>query len=183
MKQTKNYSISQIALRIFAVLLLTIVPSVAFAQGATNPQLAKRVRHELVTLPYYGVFDNLAYSVSGSTVVLRGQVVRPTLKTEAQARVREIEGVDHVDNQIEVLPVSPFDDDIRRRAYRTIFSHPQMTKYGIQPVPPVHIIVKNGNLSLEGVVANEADKNVAGILANQVPNVFSVRNHLRISRD
>jgi hyperosmotically inducible protein len=133
-------------------------------------------------LPYYGVFDNLAYKVEGSTVTLMGQVSRPTLKSDAENVVKKIEGVEHVKNEIEVLPVSPNDNRIRRAVFRAIYSDPTMDRYAIQAVPPIHIIVKNGNVALEGVVATEADKNIAGIRANGVSGVFSVANNLRVEK-
>ncbi len=127
-------------------------------------------------LPYYGVFDNLAYRVDGNTVTLEGQVTRPTLKSEAEKVVKDIEGVERVVNNIEVLPVSPNDD------YRTIYGDTALSRYGLQAVPPIHIIVKNGNVTLEGVVANEGDKNIANIRANGVSGVFSVKNNLRVEK-
>ena len=112
-------------------------------------------------LPYYGVFDNLAYRVDGNTVTLLGQVTRPTLKSDAENVVKDIEGVERVNNQIEVLPLSPMDDRIRMATYRAIYSAPGLDRYAMQAVPPIHIIVNNGKVTLEGVVANEADKNMA----------------------
>jgi hyperosmotically inducible protein len=145
-------------------------------------RIVREVRHELVMLPYYGVFDNLAYRVDGATVTLMGQVTRPTLKSDAENVVKRIEGVEHVKNEIEVLPVSPNDDRIRRAVYRAIYSDPTMDRYAIQAVPPIHIIVKNGNVNLEGIVATEADKNIAGIRANGVSGVFSVTNNLHVEK-
>ena len=142
--------------------------------------LMKEVRHELVMLPYYGVFDNLAFRVNGSQVELYGQVTRPTLKSAAVQVVRQIEGVEKVVNNIEVLPVSPNDDRIRLGEYRAIYGHPALSRYSLQAVPPIHIIVKNGQVTLEGVVANETDKNIANVQANSVPGVFSVTNNLRV---
>jgi hyperosmotically inducible protein len=133
-------------------------------------------------LPYYGVFDNLAYKVEGYTVTLIGQVTRPTLKSDAENVVKKIEGVEHVKNEIEVLPPSPGDDRIRRAEYRTIYGDTGLNRYALQAVPPIHIIVKNGNVALEGVVATEADKNVAGIRANGVSGVFAVVNNLRVEK-
>ena len=145
--------------------------------------LVKEVRHELVMLPYYNVFDNLAYRVEGSKVTLIGQVTRPTLKSDAGNVVKRLEGVTEVDNQIEVLPLSPNDDNIRYAVYRAIYSFPSLsTRYGYRAVPSIHIIVKNGNVNLEGAVANEADKNVANIQANGVSGVFSVTNNLRVEK-
>lgn len=138
----------------------------------------RNVRKELVMLPFYSVFDNFAYRVDGDKVTLFGQVSRPTLRTDAERVVKQVEGVSAVDNQIEVLPNSPNDDRIRLRTYRAIYSKPQLQRYAMQAVPPIHIIVKNGNVTLEGVVANQGDKNVAGIAANGVSGVFSVTNNL-----
>src|SRR5712691_3861930 len=144
-------------------------------------RLSKEVRHQLVMLPWYSVFDNLAYQVEGDKVTLYGQVTRPTLKSDAEAAVKSIEGISTVLNNIEVLPPSPMDDQLRRALYRAIYGDPGLSRYSIQAVPSIHIIVKNGNVTLEGVVDSEADKNLAGIRANQVPNVFSVKNNLVIS--
>jgi hyperosmotically inducible protein len=143
--------------------------------------VANEVRHRLVMLPWYSVFDNLAYKVEGDKVALYGQVTRPTLKSDAEAVVKGIEGVTTVVNNIEVLPPSPMDDQLRRALYRAIYGDPGLSRYSIQAVPSIHIIVKNGNVTLEGVVDSEADKNLAGIRANQVPNVFSVKNNLVVS--
>jgi hyperosmotically inducible protein len=150
--------------------------------GGTSGQqrIMKEVRHELVMMPYYSLFDNLAYKVEGGTVTLLGQVTRPSLKSEAESRVKHIEGVDKVVNNIEVLPASPMDDQIRRATYRAIYSDPTLSKYAWGAVPPIHIIVDNGRVTLEGVVDNESDKNVAGIRAKGVPNTFSVQNNLRV---
>lgn len=153
-----------------------------FAADKNTDRLAKEVRHELLMLPYYGVFDNLAYRVDGAKVTLFGQVSRPTLKSDAEKVVKKIEGVERVENEIEVLPNSPNDDRLRLAVYRAIYSKPQLQRYQLGAVPPIHIIVKNGNVSLEGVVANEGDKNVAGIAANGVPGVFSVKNNLAVEK-
>ena len=131
-------------------------------------------------LPYYGVFDNLAYSVNGGVVALYGQVTNPTLKSDAGNVVKRIEGVTKVDNQIEVLPLSPMDDQIRRAAYRVIYSEPALSRYAMQAVPPIHIIVDNGKVTLVGVVDNAGDKNIAGVRANTVPGVFSVANNIQV---
>ena len=147
--------------------------------GGTD-RLTKEVRHELVMLPYYGVFDNLSYRVDGHTVTLIGQVTRPTLKKDAENVVKDIEGVERVNNQIEVLPLSSADDAIRLATYRAIFGKPGLDRYSMQAVPPIHIIVANGKVTLEGVVASESDKNQAGIYANGVSGVFSVTNNLRV---
>src|SRR5436309_4407438 len=144
--------------------------------------LEKEVRHELVMLPYYSVFDNLTFKVDGDRVELSGQVSRPTLKSDAERVVKSIEGVQSVTNNLEVLPVSPNDDRIRLAVYRAIYGHTALQQYGLRSVPPIHIIVKNGNLTLEGVVGNEVDKNIANIQARSVPGVFSVTNNLRVEK-
>jgi len=155
----------------------------AFAAAQPNQdKIVKEVRHELVMLPYYGVFDNLAYRVDGTKVTLFGQVTQPTLKSDAERAVKKIEGVQNVDNEIEVLPLSPNDDQIRRAAYRQIYSKPPLQRYQMGAVPPIHIIVKNGNITLVGVVDSEADKNMAGIAANGVPGSFKVTNELVVGK-
>ena len=145
-------------------------------------RLEKEVRHELVMLPYYDVFDNLAFKVEGGTVTLLGQVTQPTTKSDAEKSVKQIEGVERVNNQIEVLPLSPNDDRIRRAVYRAIYGTPGLDRYGLQAVPPIHIVVRNGNVSLEGAVGTEMDKTLAGLKANGVSGVFSVKNNLQVDR-
>ncbi len=164
-----------------------LFPSGAVAQGTKQDpareksRLAEQVRKELVLLPYYGIFDQLAFEIKDiDTVVLTGQVTRPTLKSEAENVVRRIEAVGKVENQIEVLPNSPNDDRIRIATYRAIYSKPGLDRYALRAVPPIHIIVKNGEVTLVGVVATEMDKNLAGMMANGVPDVFKVTNNLRV---
>src|ERR1700722_6654774 len=152
------------------------------AAQSNQEKITKEVRHELVMLPYYGVFDNLAYRVDGTKVTLFGQVTRPTLKSDAENVVKRIEGVTSVDNEIEVLPLSPNDDQIRRAAYRQIYSKPALQRYQMGAVPPIHIIVKNGNITLVGVVDNQGDKDMAGIAANGVPGSFKVTNDLAVGK-
>jgi hyperosmotically inducible protein len=149
---------------------------------AGSDRISREVRHELVMLPYYGVFDNLAYRVNGPNVTLLGQVTRPTLKTDAGHAVKMIEGVENVDNQIEVLPLSPNDDRIRIATYRAIYGQPPLDRYAMQAIPPIHIIVANGKVALEGVVANQADKDMAALRANGVSGVFGMTNNLRIEK-
>jgi hyperosmotically inducible protein len=169
-------------------LLLCVAASVFGAgqgtQRGANPRgeerISREVRHELVMLPYYSIFDNLAYQVNGSTVVLMGQVTRPSLKSDAEGVVKRIEGIEKVDNRIEVLPPSPMDDRIRMAEYRAIYGNAALNRYAMGALPPIHIIVKNGNVDLEGVVANEGDKNIAGIQAKSVPGVFQVTNNLKV---
>jgi len=178
---------------LFAVLALPLIFSmVALAIPTTqdNPRtgalsqksidrIYKEVRHELVMLPYYGVFDNLSYKVdSDGTVTLLGQVARPTLKSDAGNAVKRIEGVEKVVNNIEVLPTSINDDRIRRDAYRAIYGNSALSQYQLRAVPPIHIIVNNGHITLEGVVARQMDKQIAGMQANGVPGAFSVTNNL-----
>jgi hyperosmotically inducible protein len=143
-------------------------------------RFVREIRHELVMLPYYGVFDNLLYKVDGYKVTLMGQVTRPTLKNDAERVVKDIEGVEQVINNIEVLPLSPNDDRIRLAVYRAIYGHTALNRYALNAVPPIHIIAKNGNVTLEGVVANEGDRNITNIQANGVSGVFSVANNLRV---
>jgi hyperosmotically inducible protein len=133
-----------------------------------------------VTLPFYGVFDNLAYEVNGDTVTLHGQVVRPSTRSDAEHRVRRLDGVSRVVNQIEVLPLSSFDDSIRYRAYRTVFGTGSLYRYAMGANPSIHIVVNRGHLTLEGVVGSEGDSRFAHIAARQVPGVFSVTNNLRV---
>jgi hyperosmotically inducible periplasmic protein len=178
---------------LFFSLLLTLSPAgstfaatrektQAPAPDSANYQawLTNQVRHKLVMLPFYSVFDNLQYQVEGGKVTLRGQVKTPMLKSDAERAVKHIEGVEAVDNQLEVLPVSFNDDRIRRATFRTIYSFGSLQMYGVRSVPPIHIIVNNGHVTLEGSVANQTDKNVAGIRANSVSGVFSVTNNLRV---
>lgn len=143
--------------------------------------LIQEVRHQLVLLPYYSVFDNLAFRVEGDTVILEGQVVRPTLKSDAENVVKKIESVSKVVNNIEVLPPSPMDDQIRRAVYRAIYGDPALSRYAESAVPSIHIIVKNGSVTLVGVVDSETDKNLAYMRASGVPNVFSVKNELVVA--
>lgn len=171
--------ISQFTIGLVALALLAIAPAVASAQD-TNPQLAKKVRHELVTLPYYGVFDNLAYSINGSDVTLYGQVVRSSTRSDAARRVRKIPGVTRVVNNIKVLPLSTFDDRIRAATYRSIARMGGLYRYLQGTNPSLHIVVAGGHVALEGVVSNSGDRNLAYMAANRVPGVFSVQNNLRV---
>jgi len=156
----------------------------AFVRGHQGmSKLAQEVRHQLVMLPYYSIFDDLAFRVDGSTVTLMGAVVRPILKSDAENVVKGVEGVTQVNNEIEVLPPSPMDNQIRRAVARAIYGDPAIgDRYGNQALPSIHIIVKNGNVTLEGVVANEGDRNLINIRANGVPNVFKVTNNLQIEK-
>jgi hyperosmotically inducible protein len=164
-----------------AMVLASVLLTASFA-FATSPQpkSMEKIRKELVTLPYYGVFDSLEYKLEGSTVTLYGQVVNPVTRSGAARRVARLEGVDQVINNIEVLPVSGFDDSIRARAYRSIFRSGSLYRYAMGTNPSIHIIVRNGNVTLEGVVSSRMDSQLAYMAANQVPGVFSVTNNLRV---
>jgi len=150
------------------------------APARSTERIAKEVRHELLMLPYLGGFRNISNKVDGYNVTLAGQVTRPTLKSEAENVVKKIEGVEHVDNQIEVLPPSPMDDRLRRQLYSAIYGYPALQKYALGVQQPIRIIVKSGKVTLEGVVDSEADKNIANIRANSVSGVFSVTNNLQV---
>src|SRR5579875_1082554 len=154
----------------------------AFERGPSGEgHIAQEVRHQLVMLPYYTIFDDLAFRVNGTQVTLLGDVTNPVLKSDAQNVVKNVEGVTSVNNQINVLPLSPMDWQIRRAEFRAIYGDPQIgDRYGHQALPPIHIIVSNGHVRLEGLVANQGDKNLIGIRANGVPNVFSVQNDLKV---
>jgi hyperosmotically inducible protein len=151
------------------------------AQDPNEQHIAKEVRHELVMLPYYSIFDDLEYQVNGDTVTLLGSVVNPTLKSDAENAVKHIEGVRRVDNQIKVLPPSPMDDQIRRQVARAIYSQDGLYRYSMGAVPSLHIIVDNGHVTLKGVVDNQMDKTQAKMAANQVPGVFSVDDQLQVA--
>ena len=155
----------------------------AFVAGAADDsRIVQQVRHQLLMLPYYGVFDDLAFRVEGGTVTLEGAVTRPILKSDAESVIKKIEGVTRVVNEIQVLPPSPMDDRIRLAVYRAIYGDPALAdRYGYRAIPSIHIIVNGGHVTLEGAVANEADKNLANIRANAVPGVFSVQNNLTIA--
>ncbi|MEZ5401628.1 MAG: BON domain-containing protein [Bryobacteraceae bacterium] len=153
--------------------------SAAGEQAAAAQTLARKVRHELVTLPFYGVFDNFAYKVEDGAVTLYGKVTRPTLRSSAENVVKRIEGVNHVVNNIEVLPLSPYDDRIRFAVLRAIYGAPGLDRYGLGAQPSIRILVRNGEVTLEGVVMNDADRNHANIRANGVSGVFRVTNNLR----
>lgn len=157
-----------------------------FAQNATSSKsqdrITREVRHELLMLPYFGVFDYIGYKVEGSTVTLVGEVVRPTLKSDAQNAVKRIEGVERVDNQIEILPPSSQDDQLRIALFRAIYQYPALQKYELGVVKPIRIIVKSGRVTLEGTVDSEADKNLVGVRANTVPGIFSVTNNLQVEK-
>jgi hyperosmotically inducible protein len=165
-----------------AILAATIANSAAPVSEKAQARIAKEARHEILSLPYFDVFDNIEFRVDGYNVTLMGQVTRPTLKTDAEKVVKEIEGVENVTNQIEVLPLSPNDDRLRVALYRSIYGFTSLQRYALPVIKPIRIIVKNGNVTLEGVVDSEPDKNVVNIRANGVHGVFSVINHLRVEK-
>jgi hyperosmotically inducible protein len=155
-------------------------PAVTSRSSAFEQRLSGEVRHQLAMIPQFTVFDNLAYRVDGRTVVLYGQVRNAVIKDVAEKSVKRLEGVERVENKIEILPASFNDDRIRRQVARAMFRDARLSSYAIQPVPPIHIIVKNGHVNLEGVVRTQTDKDDAFIRANGVPGVFSVQNNLKV---
>jgi hyperosmotically inducible protein len=163
-----------------AIAAAAILSVGAFAK--TPDTLEGKVRHELVMLPYLSLFDDLSYRVDGTTVTLFGQVTDPVVKRDAENVVKKVEGVTAVSDQIEVLPLSPMDNQIRWRTYRAIFGYSPLQRYALGSLPSIHIIVKNGNVTLKGYVSNEQDKQLAYMRANGVPGVFSVTNDLQIAR-
>lgn len=171
------------------LLLVLGLPSIVFGQTtrqatpAGEDRIVREVRHQLVMLPYLNVFDNITYSVNGYNVTLKGQVTNPTLKHDAGNVVKDVEGVENVDNQIEVLPLSTMDDGLRIQLYRAIYGFGALEKYAMPVLKPIRIIVRNGQVTLEGVVDNKADKDLAGIRANGVSGVFSVTNNLLVVKD
>lgn len=163
--------------------MLAIPAGMYASSGSGNGgSLEDHVRHELVMLPYYNVFDTLSFRVDDGTVILFGQVTNPVVKDDAERSVKHLEGVKSVRNEIEVLPLSSFDDRIRINTYRAIYGYGPLQRYGLGSQPPIHIIVKNGNTTLAGVVANDADRTLAYVRANSVPGVFSVTNGLQVER-
>jgi len=155
--------------------------SIAAFAGAAGPRrtIEDRVRHELLSVPYIGVFDDVSYTVNDGVVTLTGQVTRPIEKYDAEQAVKKVEGVTRVDNQIEVLPLSPFDDRIRVATLRALERSAPLDKYFLGTQPSIRILVKNGHVTLDGVVLNPADRQLAYMAANSVPGVFSVTTHLR----
>jgi hyperosmotically inducible periplasmic protein len=169
--------------------VLAAVPATGFSQGGPPQRgsanyekwLAQEVRHQLVLLPFLTVFDNLQYSVNGSEVTLSGQVTNGTVKDDAGHAVKDIEGVTKVNNNIQLLPVSPLDDQIRRAEFRAIYGEPSLEKYASGSLLPIHILVMSGHVTLEGTVISQSDKDLINVKANGVPNVFSVTNNLHVA--
>lgn len=179
MKKTNKLTLLLTGSLLASALLL---PAASTSTKSNPKNIEEQVRHELVMLPFYNVFDNFSFQVNGDEVILHGQVTRPTLRSSAENVVRRLEGVSKVTNEIEVLPLSPFDDRLRIGLFRAIYSQPGLDRYALGAVPGIHIIVRNGNVRLEGVVMNEMDRNMANIRANGVHGVFSVENNLRIGK-
>ncbi|ABF40050.1 hypothetical protein Acid345_1047 [Candidatus Koribacter versatilis Ellin345] len=172
-----------------AVLLSFCLAALSTAQQATSPsqtspqtedRIKREVRHEILMLPWYGVFDVIGYQVNGANVTLTGAVVKPVTKSDAENSVKRIEGVESVTNQIEVLPPSSMDDQLRIRLFKAIYGFPSLQKYDLGTIKPIRIIVKSGHVSLEGVVDNQGDKDTAGIRANSVSGIFEVKNNLQV---
>ena len=163
-------------------LAVLLVAPMLQARSNVPPTLEEKVRHELASLPYYNVFDDLSFRVDGGTVTLFGEVTQPVLKSDAENVVKNIEGVARVDNQIEVLPVSFTDDQIRMRVYRAIFSQPGLERYAMGVIPSIRIIVKNGDVKLVGAVNTDMDRQLAYMRANRVPGVFAVTNDLKVEK-
>ncbi|HYB76808.1 MAG TPA: BON domain-containing protein [Candidatus Bathyarchaeia archaeon] len=174
--------------RLLCFITLAIVVSMIAPAGEgqvsdrTTARIQKEVLHELTMLPFLTVFDNLAFKVEGDKVVLLGQVVNPVNKIDAEKAIKGIEGVEQVDNRIEVLPVSPMDDRLRRALLRAIYGFAPLQKYDMGVIKPIRIIVKNGHVTLEGIVDSQTDKDSAGLRANSVPGIFSVTNNLRVAK-
>ncbi|MBV8206455.1 MAG: BON domain-containing protein [Acidobacteria bacterium] len=156
-------------------------PVTRAAQQAEEDRISREVRHQLLMLPYYSVFDDLGYKVEGNTVTLTGAVTEPWTKSDAAAAVKKVEGVEKVNDQVQVLAPSSMDDQIRRAEFRTIYGTPQLQKYSWYAVQGIHIIVQNGHVTLVGTVDSQADKDIAGLRANSVPDVFSVNNDLQVA--
>ncbi|MFN3326849.1 MAG: BON domain-containing protein [Bryobacteraceae bacterium] len=160
----------------------TLAQATISTKAQSKDRLAEQVRRELAMLPWYNVFDYLTFSLHGDTVVLAGYATRPVLKADAERAVRRIEGVARVKNEIEVLPLSPYDNRIRMAVYRTLYSQPALQRYAMGVRPNIHILVNNGRVTLIGVVANQGDRTIANIAANSVPGVFSVSNNITVRR-
>jgi len=178
-------------MKLFSVALISCLLFLelpAPAQKSSNPparftqRVQREVMHQILMLPYYDVFDAIGFKVEGYNVTLLGKVTRPSLKSDAERVIKKIEGVEKVDNQIEVLPLSPFDDDIRRREFGAIYGYGPLQRYALPPIKPIRIIVDHGHVTLEGIVDSSGDRNLVNIRANGVSGVFSVTNHLAVER-
>ena len=167
-----------------AILLLgfSLAPLGAQRDSQPSPKFTKRVQkqvtHEILMLPYYGVFDSIGFRIDGYDVTLFGYVAHATLKSDAEHAIKKIEGVEKINNQIEILPASLMDDRLRHQIFRAIYGYPALQRYGVGSNRPIHIIVDRGHVTLEGVVDSTGDRNLVYIRANGVPGVFSVTNNL-----
>jgi hyperosmotically inducible periplasmic protein len=173
-------AVAVLALATFTITAYSASAATSRDQMTDEQLLSKHVRHALVTLPWYGVFDDLAYAMNGTEVTLSGQVTQPYIKYDAENAVKHVEGVTRVVDNISVLPLSRFDDQIRFAEYRAIFSEPELSRYSMGAIPSIHIIVNNGHVTLIGMVSNQMDANIARMRALSVPGVFSVTSNLRI---
>jgi hyperosmotically inducible protein len=173
MKRFRNIALA-------AALVIGVAPMFA-ADGPATQDLTNQVRHQLVMIPYYSVFDDLSYRVENGVVTLAGDVTQPVVKDDAERSVKHLSGVTQVIDNIRVLPLSTFDNRIRMAEYRSIYGFGGLYRYGLGTQPSIHIIVDNGHVTLIGVVDNQNDKNIANIRANTVPGVFSVTNNLRVA--
>jgi hyperosmotically inducible protein len=168
---------------VIAVIAVLSVLTPGQRKDSRTLRMEADIERELFMLPNYSVFDFLAFRIEpGGTVRLLGQVIRPTLKADAERRLKKVEGIEQVINDIEVLPVSPGDDAIRQAVARNIYNSTALDRYGFQSQPPIHIIVKQGRVTLEGVVDSESDKTVAGLKAREITGVFEVKNNLSIAQ-
>lgn len=183
MRTMKGKLLTLVATLAIATSAASAAPKMSGEESNSDKQVNKQVRHELVTLPYYGVFDNLGYKIEGTTVTLSGQVTRPTTRSDAGRRVAKIEGVEQVVNNIKVLPLSSFDDSIRARTYSAVFRSGGLYRYATGANTSIHIIVDRGHVTLEGVVGSKMDSQLAYIAANGVFGTFSVTNNLRAEND
>ena len=180
--RTKSLPVKALVAISVTVLILLASPTTHAANKNKTESLSEEVRHQLITLPYYSVFDWLQAQVkSDGTVTLMGKVTRPSLRDDAESRVEKLEGASSVTDDIDVLPLSPMDDQLRFALYRSIYSfNSPLFRYATQSVPPIHIIVRNGEITLKGIIASQADSDLASLAANQVSGVFSVKNELQI---
>jgi hyperosmotically inducible protein len=188
MSSRKSHCLLSVAILSLSICASAIVGNAlakANSQGALSASVVRQVRHELATLPYYGVFDWLEFqTLPDNTVVLRGQVVRPSTKSDAEARVKDIDGVSKVVNEIQVLPPSPSDDRLRIALYRAIYNwNSPLFRYATQSIPPIHIIVDRGRATLRGIVATKGDAQLAYMRARGVPGLFDVKNELQIESE
>jgi len=174
----KKLIFAMVVFMVFGASMLTAQPQVQAKTAQTGMQLEIAIRNAIVMAPHYGVFDNLAFKLDGNDVTLLGQVMLPITKDEISRRVAKLASVGKITNSIEVLPLSNSDDAIRLRIYRSLFGKSALYSYSLSPNPSIHIIVKDGRVTLEGVVSNEMDSRLAYNAARNINGVFSVTNNL-----